>query len=88
MHFGFAIDLSDIDLWYIDLLDTDLDLLDTDIPSKHFVSFKDVLKTSSRPANVCWGANEFWFDGDELNAWSNLEMNTRPVQSLLIWGLM
>ena len=77
MHFGFAIDSSDIDLWYIDLLDTD-------IPSKHFVSFKDVLKTSSRPANVCWGANKFWFDGDELNAWSNLEMNTRPVQSLLM----
>ena len=41
MHFGFALDLSDIDLLNIDLLDqryTHLDLLDTDIPSKHFVS--------------------------------------------------
>ena len=48
MHFGFALDLSDIDLWNIDLLDTHLDLLDTDIPSKYFVCFQDVLKTSSR----------------------------------------
>ena len=43
MHFGFAIDLSDIDL-----LDTELDMLDTDTPSKHFVCPQDVLKTSSR----------------------------------------
>ena len=27
MHFGFALDLSNIDLWDINLLDTDLDLL-------------------------------------------------------------
>ena len=26
MHFGFAVDLQNIDLWDIDLLDTDLDL--------------------------------------------------------------
>ena len=44
MHFGFALDLSDIDLWNIDLLDTHLDLLDTDIPRNIlFVS-----ETSSR----------------------------------------
>ena len=51
MNFGFALDLSDIDLLNIDLLDqryTHLDLLDTDIPSKHFVCFQDVLRTSSR----------------------------------------
>ena len=50
MHFGFALDLSDTDLLNIELLDqwTHLDLLDTDIPSKHFVCFQDVLKTSSR----------------------------------------
>ena len=45
---GFALDLSDIDLWNIDLLDTHLDLLDTDITSKNFVCLRDVLKTSSR----------------------------------------
>ena len=28
MHFGFALELSDIDLWNIDLLDTYLDFLD------------------------------------------------------------
>ena len=48
MHFGFALELSDIDLWNIDLLDTHLDLLDTDIPSKYFVSLHSVFKTSSR----------------------------------------
>ena len=36
MHFGCALELSNIDLWNIDLLDTHLDLLDTDIPSKYF----------------------------------------------------
>ena len=48
MYFGFALDMSGIDLWDIDLLDTDLNLLDTDIPGKHFVCLQDVLKTSWR----------------------------------------
>ena len=47
MQFGFALDSSDIDLLNID---SHLDLLDTDIPSKHFVCLQDVLKTSSRYA--------------------------------------
>ena len=53
MHFGFALDFSDTDLLNTDLLDqryTHLDLLDTDIPSKHFICFQDVLKASSRHA--------------------------------------
>ena len=33
MHFGCALESSDIDLLNIDLLDTHLDLLDIDIPS-------------------------------------------------------
>ena len=41
MHFGFTLVLSDIDLGNIDLLDTD-------IPSKPLVSLQDALKTSSR----------------------------------------
>ena len=48
LHFEFTLDLSDIDLWNIDLLDTQLVLLDTEIPDKHFVCLQDVLKTSSR----------------------------------------
>ena len=48
MQFGFALGLSNIDLWSIDLLDAHLDLLDTDIPSKYFVSLHSVFKTSSR----------------------------------------
>ena len=42
------VDLSDIDMWHIDLSDPDLDFLDTDISSKHFVCLQDVLKTSWR----------------------------------------
>ena len=39
MYFEFALELSDIDLWIIDLSDTRLDLLETDIPVKFcFVS--------------------------------------------------
>ena len=38
MQFGLALELSDIDLWSIDLLDTHLDLLDADIPSILFSS--------------------------------------------------
>ena len=48
MHFGFALDLSEINLWNIDLLDTHLDLLDTNIPGKDSACFQDVFKTSSR----------------------------------------
>ena len=48
MQSRFALKSSDIDLWSIDLLDTHLDLLDTDIPSKYFVSLHSVFKTSSR----------------------------------------
>ena len=36
MHFGFAIYSPHIDLWDIEFLDIDLDLLDIDILSKTF----------------------------------------------------
>ena len=52
MHFGFALELSEIDFWNTDSLDTHLDLLSpdkyTDIPSKYFVCFHKIFKTSSR----------------------------------------
>ena len=48
MHFGFALELSDIYLWNIDLLGTHLDFLDKDIVSKCFVSLHIFFKTSSR----------------------------------------
>ena len=48
MYFGFALKLSDMDLWNIDLLDRHVDLLGTDIPSKHFVCIHNIFKTSSR----------------------------------------
>ena len=48
MHFRLALELSDIDLWNIDLLDTHLDLLDTNIPGKDFICLHNVFKMSSR----------------------------------------
>ena len=48
MHFGFAGDLLDIDLQNIDLVGRNLDLLDKDIPRKHFVCFQDIFETSLR----------------------------------------
>ena len=44
MHFGFALELSNIDLQKIDLLHKHLDLLDTDIPSKYFWEILSVSK--------------------------------------------
>ena len=38
MSFGFTLNLSDIDL-------LNIDSLDTDIPSKHFICLQDVVKT-------------------------------------------
>ena len=44
MHFGLALDSSDIHLWNIDLLDAHLDLFYTNIPIKHFVSLQEAFK--------------------------------------------
>ena len=44
MYFGFALVSPDVDLRNIIFLDTHLDLFDTDIPSKPFVSLQDVLR--------------------------------------------
>ena len=52
MHFAFALELSDTDLWNTDLLDTHLYLISpdkyTDIPSKYFVSLHKTFKMSPR----------------------------------------
>ena len=52
MHFGFALQFSDIDLWNTDLVDTHLDLLYrdkyTDIPNKYFGRLHKIFKRSSR----------------------------------------
>ena len=47
MHLWFVLELSYIDLWNIDLLDIQLDLLDIDIPSKYFVCLHNAFKMSS-----------------------------------------
>ena len=41
MHFGFALNSSDMDFW-------DLDLLGRNIPNKYFACMQDALKTSWR----------------------------------------
>ena len=48
MHFGFALELPNVDSLNIDLLDTHLDLLDTDISSKYFACLHNVFKMSPR----------------------------------------
>ena len=52
MHFVFALELSDINLWNKDLLDTHLDLLSpdkyTNIPSKYFVCLHIFITSSTR----------------------------------------
>ena len=48
MRFGLALELSNVDLLNIDLLDTHLDLIDTDIPSKYFACLHNIFKMSSR----------------------------------------
>ena len=48
MHFGFALELPNVDLLNIDLLDAHLDLLDTDVPSKYFAFLHNVFKMFSR----------------------------------------
>ena len=53
MHVVFALDLSDIDLGNMDLLDTHLYLLDTDIPSKHiFVSVTSSRRFQDMPSTL------------------------------------
>ena len=49
MNLGFAFDSSDKDLWDVDLSDTDLDLLDTNIPNQNFAFLQDM---SSRHLEV------------------------------------
>ena len=48
MHFEFPLDFSDINLNNVDLLNTHLDLLNTDIPSKYLACLHNVVKASSR----------------------------------------
>ena len=48
MHFVFDLELSNVDVLNIDLLDTYLGFLDTDIPSKYFACLHNVFKMSSR----------------------------------------
>ena len=80
MYLGFALDASRIDLWDIEWLDTDLGLLDTDIPSKDLACVQDVFKTSS--------AQQFFVFQDVLKTSSNLfkapcEMPSRRLPDVL-----
>ena len=70
MYFEFALDASDIDLWDIDLLDTDLDLLYKGIPSKRFVCLQDVLK-------MYW---RYWRYVFKTSSRHVLEMSRRRLQ--------
>ena len=62
MHFGFVLELSNIDLWNIDLLDTD-------IANKYFACLHNVLKTSSRHVLKTSSRHVF------KTSWSRLQRN-------------
>ena len=47
MHFGLALELSNVGSLNIDFLDTHSDLLGTDIPSKYFACLHNAFKMSS-----------------------------------------
>ena len=85
MHFGFALELSDIDLWNIDLLDIHLDLLDTDIPSKYFAFLHNVFKTSSRHVFKTSSRHVFKTSSRRLqrNNFSSSKMSSRRLQDVL-----
>ena len=55
-------------MWDVDLSDTDLDLLDKDIPSKHFVCLQDVFKTCLQDA--------FNTSSRRLGRWKIVALNT------------
>ena len=84
MHFGFVLELSNIDLWNIDLLDTHLDLLDTDITSKNFVCLWDVSKASSRYVLKTSSRHVFKTSGRRLqrNNFSSFKMSSRCLQDM------
>ena len=80
MHFGFALDSSDIDLWNIDFLDTRLDLLDTDIPSKYSVCVHNVIKKSARHVFKISSRHVFKTSSRHAfkTSWRSLQHNSFP----------
>ena len=64
-------------LWNKDLLDTLLDLLDTDITSKNFVSLRDVFKTSSRYVFKMFSRHVFKTSSRHVfkTSWRHLQRN-------------
>ena len=68
----------------MDLSDTDLDLLDKDIPSNHFVCLRDVLKTSSRHAFKMSARHVFKASSRRLqcNTFSSSKTSSRRLQKV------
>ena len=89
MHFGFALELSDIDLWNTDLLDTHLDLLSGDkytgIPSKYFFCLHKIFKKSSRHAFKRSSRHVFKTSSRRLqrNSFSSSKMSSRRLAGCL-----
>ena len=71
-------------MWDIDLSDTDLDLLDKDIPSSHFVCLQDVLKTPSRHAFKTSARHVFKASSRRLqcNTFSSSKTSSRRLQDV------
>ena len=93
MHFRFALELSNIKLWNVDLLDTHLDLLSpdkyTDIPSKYFVYLHNIFKTCWRHAFKTSSRHIFKTSSIRLqrNDFSSSTTSWRRLQDVLQDGL-
>ena len=82
----------DIDLWNIDLLDTDLNFLETGIPSKHFEDVmedekylhwrrvEEVFKTTWRPTNVCKEGLE---NVQLCSEWESVMLHFKVIETLV-----
>ena len=82
MYFGFALDLSDIDLLNIDLVDqryVHLDLLDTYIPNRHFFVFKTSSRLLQRN-NFSSSKKSSWRPQDVFE--TSCEMSSRRLQDI------
>ena len=69
-------------MWNIDLSDTDLDLVDTDIPGKHFVCLQDALKTSWRHVFKMSSRHVFKTCLQDMSSRRLQDMSSRRLQDI------
>ena len=86
MHFRFVLELSDIDLWHTDLLDTHLDLIGTDTPNKYIVCLHNLFKTSSK--HVFKTSSRHVFKRSSRHVFKTSKCLLGKYWIFLCWGLV